>query len=890
MKHLSITRRASLFFAGMFVLAVMLSHFVFTKYEASFRHHHETLAAQSVRAVSSELNLLLGEIRRATGLFVRHNSELLWQMSQNPDDEEIYGHIQRLLREHFPEHYSFTLANTEGQLLYDDLGEKVGPLCLRNIQQNITGEHVETIVVHPGPGEYHFDIMVPWVHEGVTRGIFFKSYRLDIIARLLEVGQATQHSLILTKQDDPGLIEITAVGGRDVVQRKRSDRFTESDVGRIAYSQRVEGTGWVLNDLYDENLMSDYQLRLWRPLIGAWIVVLFLTVVSLYFIRKSELGLRAMNDTLEYEVEERTIDLYATNTALEEEIIRRDKAEFRQRIFSRAADQSSEIIFITSINDILEYVNPRFVEATGYTAKEAIGQPSSMLNSGAMEQSFFDEVMETVLAKRSFIGIFINRKKDGELIYMDETVTPLLDDNGNIEHYIVTARDITEDKVNRDKLKYISDHDLLTGLYNRSYLENYINVLLSGSRSHTNPFALVYVDIDRFGAIREGLGHQHGDLLIKELSKRLILACKEGDIAARFSEDEFIVFVDAMSIADEVLPAVERLAKTIRKPVLIEGEQVHVTASMGITMHPQDAKTFGGLVNCAYSALKRAKKSGGNQYEFYQSGMSEQAALRIRLEHKLKDALDNNEIQFYYQPKIDISDGRLIGFESLARWENKDDGGTFIAPSIFIPVLEDSGLIIQLGQQAIFQVCKTLQDKILPINPDVKVAINLSGKQFSDHKLIDKISSYLDDYDLPADSLEFEVTESMLIESVNTAADVLTRLHDMGCQLSLDDFGTGYTSMQYLKSYPIDTIKIDRSFITDICTDEDDKILTETIINMSHNLGKRVIAEGVEDSEQLKLLRKMGCDEAQGYFIAKAMPSEALTDWLKSYNPSDYIN
>jgi len=890
MKSFSITSRASLFFLGMYALAVMLSHFAFTRYEANFRQHHETLAAQSVRAVTSELQLLLDDLKRTSNLFVKHHSDLLEKLYRNPDDSELYHHIDSILKEHYSKHYAFSLADFKGELLYDDFGENVGPLCRRNIQQHTKDEHEASIVVHPGPGEYHFDIMVPWPYEGSKRGVFFKSMRLDTIARLLEVGQPKQHSLILTKYDDPELIEITAIGGRDVVERYRSTRLTKSDVGRIAYSQRVEGTDWILNDIYDENLMSDYRLRLWRPLVGAWIVVLLLTGVSLYFIRQSELSLRRLNESLESEVEERTLDLYATNTALENEIDRRDKAEAKQRIFSRAADQSSEIIFITSINDIVEYVNPHFEVVTGYTAKEMIGQQSSVLNSGAMEQSFFDELMETVLSKRSFTGVFINRRKDGELIYMDETVTPLLDDDGNIEHYIVTARDITQDKANRDKLKYINDHDLLTGLYNRSYLEDHVNFLLSGAQSKSYHFALVYVDIDRYGQLCEGLGYQRGDLLINELAKRLRLVGTEGDIVTRFSVDTFVLFIDGLSNVDEVLPAVQRIERIFRKPVVVEDEEVHVTASMGICMHPQDAQTFDELVNCAFTALKRAKQSVADRYEFYQSGMSEQAAVRFRLERKLKDAVDNNEIQFYYQPKIDIRDGRLVGFESLARWESKSEEGTPIPPSVFIPVLEESGLIIQLGRQAILQACQVLHSVILPLMQNVRIGINLSGRQFSDQKLIKEICTYLGDYELPSKALEFEVTESMLIDNVKRAVNLLGQLHGIGCHVSLDDFGTGYSSMQYLKSYPIDTIKIDRSFVMDICQNEDDKILTDTIINMSHNLGKKVIAEGVENIEQMKLLNGMGCDEAQGYYISKPIALDDLAGWIKSYDPARYIN
>jgi diguanylate cyclase (GGDEF)-like protein/PAS domain S-box-containing protein len=881
-KHYTITNRAGLLFLGMLVLAVFLSHFVFTQYEQSFRKHHETLANQSVRTVASELSRLLAKSKRTTAVFVKHNSELIWRFSHDPDNEDYYGQISRLLREHFPEHYSFTITDTEGQLHIDDFGEKLGPLCLRNIQNSLSGDHHGSVMVHPGPDEYHFDIMVPWSYQGTRRGVFFISYRLDMVARLLEVGQAEQHNLILTRSDEPGLIEITAHGGRDIIQRTRPVHLSPAELERVVYSSPVKDTHWLLNDIYDENLMSDYQLRLWKPLIGAWVIVLLLTSLSLFFIRKSESALRKLNDSLEDEISERTVDLYATNQALEDEISRRDKAESRQRIFSRAASQSSEIVYITSINDLIEYVNPCFEKATGYTSKEVIGRPASLLHSGAMDKASYNDVMKAILNKRPFSGVFINRRKNGELIYMDQTITPLVNDEGDIEHYIITAKDLTEDKNNQERLKYISDHDLLTGLYNRTYLEDHINILLSSSMPQAHHFALLYLDIDRFGILCEGMGHQASDMLIKDLAIRLMMAVREHDLAARFSSDEFVVFIDAPVNIDEVLPQLEQILEIFHEPFQVKNEQLSISASIGIAMYPQDAATFDELVKCAFSALKRAKKSDSGPYEFYQSGMAEHAAERIRLEHELKEACNNGEITFHYQPKTRVSDGKLTGFESLARWTRKEDGQT-VPPCDFIPVLEETGLIIDFGRRAITEACKTLSQHINTSCPQTRIAINLSSKQFFDHNLIQHIQESMKEYDLPANLLEFELTESLLIHNIEEVISTLGKLHDLGCHLSLDDFGTGYSSLQYLKSLPFDTIKIDRSFIRDIQTNEEDKTLTETIITMSHTLGKRVIAEGVENTEQLDLLRSMSCDEIQGYLISKPISINTLDDWISSY-------
>jgi len=290
MNYTSVIKRASLFYAIVLALAVILSHFAFSRYEASFRDQHNALAAHSVNAVNGELRLLLNDIPRASGLFAKHNSELLWNLSRNPGDEALYDRINRSLTEYFPEHSAFTIADNNGKLLYGDLGNNLGAQCLENIQQSAKIDRPVRIVVHPGPAEHHFDVTVPWFYQGVKQGVFFTSYRLREIARLLEVGQADRHRLILTNNDDPTLIEVTASGSRDALQEAGSIRLTESDISRIAYSKWVEGTNWVLRDLYDERLIPDYRLRLWRPLIGAWIVVLFLTGMSFYFIRKAGLA------------------------------------------------------------------------------------------------------------------------------------------------------------------------------------------------------------------------------------------------------------------------------------------------------------------------------------------------------------------------------------------------------------------------------------------------------------------------------------------------------------------------------------------------------------------------------------------------------------------------
>jgi hypothetical protein len=290
MKFPPITYRASLIFFIVLILAALMSSWTFDKYETSFMQQHKTLATQSVRAVASELRFLLDNSSKKVNRFAKQYNESLWQLDKNPDNKEIYNRVHKSLGERFPGYRAFTIANSDGQLLEFGFGKKIGPSCLRNIRQHMIDRHTTVIAAHSDFEEYHFDIMTPWSFNDINKHILFTNYSFDKITRLLEVGQAKQHSLILTNNDDPNLIEITAAGGRDIIQQSRPIRLTDSDVSRIAHSKWIEGTEWVLRDIYDEQLLPDYRLRLWRPLIGAWVIVLLLIGLSLFFIRKAELS------------------------------------------------------------------------------------------------------------------------------------------------------------------------------------------------------------------------------------------------------------------------------------------------------------------------------------------------------------------------------------------------------------------------------------------------------------------------------------------------------------------------------------------------------------------------------------------------------------------------
>jgi len=895
MELYSLAGKVRLFIIAVLVLAAILSFLVVHQYESDFRQHHQGLAEHSVQSVNKELARLLGEMKRDTSFFALHNQQLLWQMSLYPEDESKYSQISNLLGEFLPDYYAFTLTDSEGKPFYSDFRETINEQYDDNIKQLASespGGHDGTIMVHPSPGEHHFDIIVPWHYQGSERGVFFISFRLDVLSRLLKLGQAHQHSLLLMHQENPDLIEVTADGGRDVLQTYRTDRLSVSELARILYSQKLEDTQWTLVDLHDENLLSDDRLRLFRPLIVAWVVILILSALSWLSIRDYERrrhsavqNLKKSHDLLDEEITDKIGKLKTTKRQLQEETSRRSEAESMQYMLNTAVEQSSESIVITNKWGIFKYVNLAFERMSGYSAAEVIGKSTRLVKSGTMEQSFYEELWNTISEKQQpFSGIFHNRRKDGELIYVDQTIAPLLDTSGDIEYFIATGRDITEDRNTKRKLKYVVNHDLLTGIHNIDYIENHINTIIFKDRTGKSTFALIQINLDQFHKIVAELGRQAGDQILIALAKQLDLVCGEHDILARISGDEFLFYIEQGMNQDEFAPQIERIFETIRKPILLLDDELTVTASLGIALYPQDGNTTGQLFKSTLVALKRAKESGGDRYEFYQQGMTELASAQIKLERQLTEAINNKELTFSYQPKVNIQNGELLGFEALARWQNARTGEQ-IPPDVFISILENNGLIYSLFMHSIVEACGLIRDVLLPANSNLKIAVNLSVKQIANTNLFINIRDHLENFQVPASALEFEITESMFIESVQLATALLEDISSLGCPLSMDDFGTGYSTMQYLKLLPIDTIKIDKSFIIDIHTSEGDRIFTETMINMSHTLGKQILAEGVENREQLELLQQMGCDAIQGFLVSEPIEADELKGWIQSYDP-----
>jgi diguanylate cyclase (GGDEF)-like protein len=421
-----------------------------------------------------------------------------------------------------------------------------------------------------------------------------------------------------------------------------------------------------------------------------------------------------------------------------------------------------------------------------------------------------------------------------------------------------------------ERVRHLAHYDELTGLPNRSMFHERVGHALAQARRGERVLAILFIDLDRFKNINDTLGHDAGDRVLKEIADRLRGCLRESDTVARLGGDEFVVLTEGLAQPAQVAAVAQKMLAAIAKPVVLETQEVHISASIGISTYPGDSGDMQGMMKNADIAMYRAKEQGKNNYQFYSAQMNVHTLERLAMESDLRRALERNEFLLHYQPKVDIGSGRVAGVEALVRWQQS--GKALIPPAQFIPLAEETGLIVPIGEWVLRTACaqnKAWQDRGLP---RLRMAVNLSARQFAHENLVQDVARILSETELAPAALEFEITESMVMSNPERAVQLLNKLKRMGIYLSIDDFGTGYSSLGYLKRFPIDSVKIDRSFIRDLPGDGDDAAITEAIIAMAHSLRLKVIAEGVETEEQLRFLREHGCDEMQGYFFSRPLP------------------
>lgn len=557
------------------------------------------------------------------------------------------------------------------------------------------------------------------------------------------------------------------------------------------------------------------------------------------------------------------------------DISQQRRAEKDLRMAATVFEHSTSAILITDPAGYIVQANEAFSRVSGYEVSDVLDQLPNMLTVDEQQEAHLRYVLKQLHQHSTWEGEVWLKRRNGEHYPAWVGITAVFDDEGDLASYVCFFSDISERKASEQRIHRLAYYDALTHLPNRTLLQDRLHTALQSAERQKSWVVLMFLDLDRFKPINDSLGHAAGDRMLKEMATRLLGCVAEDDTVARMGGDEFTLLlqprISREMALNRAIHVAEQILASLVKPFVLEGREFFVTASIGIALSPQDGNELSQLMKNADTAMYHAKERGKNNFQFYQADMNASALERLELESDLRHALDQNEFVLYYQPQFSGDGKRLTGAEALLRWRHPRRG--LVPPGDFIPVLEELGLVVDVGDWVISEACRQLktwhQNKVrVP-----KVSVNISARQFSDGQLGTRIATILKDTGLPPACLELELTESILMREVNEALHILDSLKNLGLSIAVDDFGTGYSSLNYLKQFPIDVLKIDRTFVDGLPSGEQDAQIARAIIAMAHSLNLAVIAEGVETHEQLDFLREHGCDEVQGYLFGRPMPA-----------------
>jgi diguanylate cyclase (GGDEF)-like protein/PAS domain S-box-containing protein len=697
------------------------------------------------------------------------------------------------------------------------------------------------------------------------------------------------------------LVKFRTLGRTRLQDPRKGGVGTDLDQQFDAAFKELHGKAETLENLIVETSVKSRAKsgRIFLGILSGWVFVVSGAVYGLWSLerrrRRAEQALWKANEQLSAQTEEltehrerlaalvekRTAELSAANERLRSEAAERQRANEILRQRQRAIEASSNGILIADAekpDHPIIYVNPAFERITGYLASETLGRDGRFLSGDDREQMGLEDIRRALRERSEGHAVLRNYRKDGSLFWNELSIAPVHDENGKVTHFVGVINDITERRGYEEQLERQANQDTLTGLPNRNLLSDRLRQAIFHSRRSRLEAAVLFLNLDHFKLVNDGLGHGLGDRILKLVSGRLAECVRSSDTVARYAGDEFVIVLSEIDQGDYTARVAQRLQEAVALPLTVEGLEIVLSCSIGVSQFPRDGEDDETLLRNADIAMHRAKEEGRSTFRFYTAEMNEWVMTRMAMEKHLRRALEKGELTLHYQPQVDLETGRITGAEALLRWRNPELGQ--VPPARFIPLAEETGLIVPIGEWALGAACmqgRAWQDAGYRLT----VATNLSARQFWRHELIDTVSRIVKDSGLDPGGLELELTESLIMRDVENAAAALQGLKDLGVHLSMDDFGTGHSSLSQLKRFPFEKLKIDISFVREIEHDAGSAAIAKTIVAMAHNLNLRVIAEGVETEGQLAFLRAHGCDEMQGFLFSKPLPADEFSLLLR---------
>ncbi|MBF0454458.1 MAG: EAL domain-containing protein [Magnetococcales bacterium] len=546
----------------------------------------------------------------------------------------------------------------------------------------------------------------------------------------------------------------------------------------------------------------------------------------------------------------------------------------RLELTQKAMESVSEAIVITNTEAKILDINPAYEQLTGFSRAEVLGKNPNIAQSGRHDKKFYEAMWQELSLHGCWEGEIWDRKKDGTVFPKWLTISVIKNAQGKHENYVGVFTDISEQKAINSKLKSLAFYDQLTQLANRALFNEHILAAIATASRRGSKFSIMFIDLDRFKQVNDTFGHAAGDELLCVIAQRMQASVRGTDTVARLGGDEFAIILTEISNSEEVGHLAQTLIKRVGEPVFLKAGEAQVGASIGITLYPDDGQDQEVLCKHADIAMYQAKEAGRNTFRSFSKELQTLISNRVALEQDLKQAIEANRLSLYYQPKVDVGSGAVFGVEALVRWNRNGEG--VMGPAEFIPLAEETGLIVPMGEWVLTEACEQGVRWAKVLATPVQIAVNLSARQFMEPNFVEMVKKIVEESQIQPAFLELEITESMVMGDVEEAIDIMNKLRALGVTLAIDDFGTGFSSLNHLKRFPVTTLKIDRSFVQDLTCDPEDDAIVEAVISMAKSLKLNVVAEGVETKKQLGFLEGNNCHSVQGFFFSKPLPSDEL--------------